>query len=222
VAIDAVPRIESMAPKSQMKGINVTDGASRISRRKLLQLSGLAPLVALAATGASYAELAAAAEEMSTIPRAIMDELVAKATVAAPTVDKDKFRLAVRMLWRFFELGAYPMAVSAANLHDVLIAAYVKKNRNGDSFGDLVAKRLGRWDASGRDDVTNTCASTCGQYAGEIASAPDGPQEITVNIFNEAWDETEDKMVTLLKRARRLGEKRGRKIDDVRIMGNGC
>jgi hypothetical protein len=179
-----------------------------VSRRRLLEISGLAPLAALAASGASTADLAAQAQIYASVDPDKMDELVGRARaylLSKPepkTLDEDKFRLVVAVLWRYFEVGTEPVKISSVPA--VMDRAYETPSKTKGKCGDLIADNLHEWVAIAPDGKpeheprTNACAWRCGRYARRIAMEKGSP--IDPDIFVSAFKQTEDDMIKMMGR----------------------
>jgi len=199
----------------------MTDLGPRLSRRKLLEITGLAPLAVLAKSGASYADLGAAATRLVEIPEATMLALLAKADGTKLPYDKDHFRLVVRVLWTYFLKGAEPVEVP--DWDAVLKDAFEVPTKHHKSSGYRIVATLSDWDFQGHEPKTNTCAYRCGRHAAEIALKPMPEKKIDKDVYRKAWDETSVEMTGAMDRLRTLAEKAGIKADDsVYALGNGC
>jgi hypothetical protein len=184
-------------------------------------MGGLASLAALAASGASWAEQDEAWKPLVDIPEATMRDLLALARAAGLKPELEpKFRLACRVLWRHFEIGAYPASVPERHRHAVWIAAYNKEGKKKRKFGDLVVERLEKWSPTGEDPLTNRCAVRCGENARDLAS-DQHTLEIGEEIYRNAWDQTEVVMTRMLTHAREIAKLQGRTISED-AKGNGC
>lgn len=199
-----------------------------VSRRRLLQISGLAPLAALAASGASTAELAQAARMMTKNPPpdVTLAMLFVRAWSHKPGISRKKFDLVITVLWHYFQAGieAPTQADPVVPIEDdkkVLEHAYgiVAKYKQKEC-GKLIAEKLDQWVViDGRDEhepATNACAYRCGRYARRIALEPKkGPGKINPDVFEKAYRETEDDMIKMLGRIPKQN-------DDLTSMGFGC
>ena len=207
----------------------MSDHTPRVSRRQLLEIAGLAPLAALAASGASTAELACKAEDIADVPTDAMTELLKKANKYKKdkneTLDEDKFRLVVAVLWRYFTEGALPVKVKAGMETQILLAAYKKTGKlKNKASGELIADQLHLWDPCGHQPATNTCAFRTGVHAADRATQKhpnDAPVIDHEQMFNDAWDDTEKEVGPKIKRLRQLQKRLGKSIDE-QTLGAGC
>jgi hypothetical protein len=202
----------------------VSDRTPRISRRKLLQISGLAPLAALAASGASAEEIAAAAREMADLPESTLDELLGKANTKNPgkSIDRKQFHTVVATLWRYCaKAGGLPLpepdpnpATTLAFLKD----AYGVTNIYQEESGDLIVSRLPKWKTF--EEFSNVCAYDCGQFAAEAARDLDKSQ-IEITAYRLGFRRAERKAKKTMSRLRASYENQGKKMD-AEIFGGSC
>lgn len=199
----------------------MSDPATRISRRKLLQMSALAPLVALAASGASEERIGAAAVELADIPDGVMTELKGRAYAKDPKYNPPRFVEKVAIMWTYFKLGATragkapPDKTQEADMKALLLAAYDKPNQQQQKSGDLIVERLPNWEL--KEEITNVCAFRCGEYAAKAALDME-QQKITPAAYAQAFNRTEREMFHVMTRLRNV-----QKIQGVELFaGNGC
>ncbi len=193
----------------------MSDLTGFVSRRRLLQISSLAPFAILAASGASHAQVVQSCKDLDNVPPATLDAIQNLAVADDPNVDKEHFRCVVKMLWYYYALGADPTSFSEALQLDILTAAYQKKNSKDEVSGKLIVQRLGAWDATGNHSATNICAFLCGQNTVEIAAKK--KVAIDVKIFRLAWNKTELDMTVRLDRARSIAKAQGENPERARV-----
>ena len=153
------------------------------------------------------------------IPDPTMAKLVEWATDAGLAVsDRGKFKKTLKVLWSRFEANALPAVVVRPD--EVLKAAYHRTGKKNRQLGDLIVKNLASHDDQGNHADTNRCASDCGVFA-RTRALEKFPFEIDVDTVKGAANDTEYKMGKLLKRARRIAKKQGRKLRNG-DKGNGC
>ena len=194
----------------------MTARTPRISRRKLLQISSVAPLSALLATGtATDAEVAVIATKL---PKDIEDDLWDKAKGVTDANEKT-FRKAVKLLVEYFWHGADDngLLLPPGKVKFLYVdVAYEQKNAPlGSRSGDLIAARSKSWENQLYE--TTACAYNCGA---EFAIAgPDFSSEQSVREkYAIAYNTVKDSMTALLERARRAH----REIPDDAPGGAGC
>jgi hypothetical protein len=205
-----------------MEGTDVSYRTPRISRRKLLQISGLAPLAAVAVPGASRAEVAAVAGKVDDLSPGALEELVRKSKLTDPS-QVAKFREVANELWRYFQLGAhegglpFPDPDPEGKKDELAKAAYDVENRGKQKSGDLIVGKVAAW--AEQREVTNVCAYLCGYHSAK--SAQDlGQDVITEDAYRHGFRRTEREMKTKMDRLRAFLESQGR--DTGSILGGGC
>jgi hypothetical protein len=160
----------------------------RISRRKLLHFASLSPLVALVASGASSAEIAAAARALTNIPDP-SSPVHGKAKAHDPNLPEDLFRQVVWVLWLNFVAGTKLHPEGIKDEQGIIEAAYMMQTNDNPAknSGDKIVDNLDKWrdpaDPSGKGRKTNWCAYKVGLEA--AANATGRPIEVT--DFQEAW-----------------------------------
>lgn len=186
----------------------MSDGM-RISRRKVMQMGLLTPVVALEARGASAAEVSAALSTISRLPDATKTRLKDKArphcqanqaTCGGP-LDEQGFDDIVDILWTYLRAGIehskarVPESESA--VADFLVdVVYEKLNSKRRRSGELIAERVHMW-VNRYEHVTNYCAFRCGFLAGKRA----GPGRVVEQAhYDAAFNETELEMDAMLAR----------------------
>lgn len=207
----------------------MSDRIFPISRRRLLQLAGLAPLAALAASGTSPHALARPGPAIAEIPEwSFTKDLIPLARLRDPNLNEKTFRDVSNGLWSFFAEGvkdnggSLPPAGSNENdpnghAHQALVrAAYETRNDKTDQCGDLIVDKLNNWDPWKVN--TQICAWVCGAYAAHRSKS----HPVTPPDFRFGYKETERRMKTLMARARSIYAKRGETITDHWTQGAGC
>jgi hypothetical protein len=202
----------------------MSDRPLRVSRRRLLQITGLAPLAALAAKGASTEELTAEAARVGAIPNDVMADLIAKAGITE-SVKQQRFTLIVNVLWTYWLAGARDAGllepVPPAELRDFLVdVAYGQRNKGQLRSGDLIRDRLGWWDDLAHHAPTNVCAFRCGYYAAEIV-LDSQRGKVDASVYQQAFRRTEREMTMMMNHVRSLQAARG-KEPAAEFLGGGC
>ncbi len=192
----------------------------RISRRRVMQMGILAPLLAMEARGASPAELETAAVGLvkTPIPPGKLKEFKDKAKQHCKEnncdgFDENQYGLIASVLWAYFtdavERGGAKIPTVSAELAALLDAAYKADSGKGKS-GELVASRTKDW-GDIWEHVTNYCAYRCGLHAAAIAKG----NTITPDNYSVAYGKTSAEIETLTAKIKRNGR------DEV-IKGGGC
>lgn len=195
----------------------------RISRRKLLQLSSVAPIAALLARGGS-------AQDCVSMPLKLPDtaasDLYAKAIIKFPKIDECLFKAVAKMLWEFLEVGAEARGLKIQDDNDIRRAlansAYVQLNRDALQAGDLISSSIANWDQGPMPNwkyvqsATLGCAYLCGFYSAEAAIFAE--TEIDSDAYTLGYRRTEQQMTQVLERC---GQK---KVCDspMKMLAAGC
>jgi hypothetical protein len=182
-----------------------------MSRRRLLQLTGMAPLAALATKAQGSAGPDKPVRDLSVveIPQGGLTDLRGLAKGYKPDVDEQAFSDVAKALWYFFSEGVKDNAGTLPALDDTPNSAIRKlikttyKTTNSEipprRCGDLVVDKLADWEANWKVN-TNICAWVCGAYAADHANG----NTIEEDDFVYGYKETERRMRSLMVRARAI------------------
>ena len=176
----------------------------RISRRKLLQIGGVAPLAVLLTRTASAEPACDAAADVHT---RVIDTLWNLGHAYNDKVEEGKFRGVAKTLWLYLEAGARAAGKCLPSDPEVKAAladaAYRQLNHCKQRSGDLITDSVPDWDP--HDLTTNGCAYLCGYYSAEAAL--DVGTEVDATAYTLGYKRTERQMKETLARFRsRPGE----------------
>jgi hypothetical protein len=175
-----------------------------------MQMGLAAPLISLAAQGASAEDVTAEALRLARIPTDAADDLWAKAeahctgagSASCAGLKREEFLPVVAVLWDYFQKGVEAakavVPTDATDLKALLLGAYETENQGKKKSGNLTAERIKKWPAD-YEHVTNYCAFRCGVHAGEHAGRGN---TIVLTDYQAAFKVTEAEMIFLLGKAR--------------------
>lgn len=197
----------------------------RFSRRRVLQIAGLAPLSGLASRSATAADGAMFRKYRRIHPKT-MASLVTKSGLSDNS-KKKLFMDVVEELWRFARAGAdyeglqFPEPNSETEnddneaSRDRLLFAYHAKNIEGKDCGDLIVARLDGWE--NLQELTDVCAFNLGANAAAAAKLKEEAM-ISDTSYQFGFTQTEFDMKKLMMRVRSA-----KGVEDKsEIKGGGC
>ena len=165
----------------------MSDRVLRLSRRRLLQVSSVAPLTAVLLACGTHEEIAAVAKKL---PVKTEDDLWEKSKDVLGAHEAN-FRIAARVLWEYFAAGAEDAGITVPesgekHRHLVLKVAYEQKNLGGEMSGVLIAKRSQSW----RNEMhaTTACAYLCGAKSALAATAGEIDENAYATGFKDVAD----------------------------------
>lgn len=191
----------------------------RISRRAVMQMGLLSPLVAMKAAGANEQDITMNALLLADIPDESLTDIIGRGSQRCqakgycPDHKPDDLKTVAATLWMYFGAGVRQgeakMPQAKADKIALLKAAYEVKNANtlDEQSGDLIVDCLPLWNAWGHEPVTNYCAFRCGINAAAEAKRlnPGKPNPVvTAAMYPEAFKQTQAEMKPVLDKARCL------------------